>query len=144
MTLLSLPIVQIVALMMPSPMSFTPLSLTWIKGRPTKLATKLKTLGLGPSLCSWTPNFLSHIPQTVNFGLCTSNIITLGTGAPQGCILSPLLYFLYTHNCIPTHSSNSIVKFADVTVVVGFISDNDETTYYFNKVEVLSSWCKEN
>ncbi|KAJ8364954.1 hypothetical protein SKAU_G00137850 [Synaphobranchus kaupii] len=37
----------------------------------------------------------------------------------EGCVLSPLLY---THDCTPAHSSNSIIKFADDTTVVGLIS----------------------
>ncbi|KAM4735228.1 cell adhesion molecule CEACAM5-like [Anableps anableps] len=40
---------------------------------------------------------------------------------PQGCVLSLLLYTLYTHNCVPTHHSNKIIKFTDFTVVVRFI-----------------------
>ncbi len=54
-------------------------------------------------------------------GQFTSNSITLNVGAPQGCVLSPLLYSLYTHDCVSSHSSTSIVKFADDTVVLGLI-----------------------
>ncbi len=52
-------------------------------------------------------------------GQFTSNSITLNVGAPQGCVLSPLLYSLYTHDCVSSHSSTSIIKFADDTVVLG-------------------------
>ncbi len=62
-------------------------------------------------------------------GQFTSNSIALNIGAPQGCVLSPLLYSLYTHDCMSSHSSTSIVKFADDTVVLGLISNNDETAY---------------
>ncbi|KAF7644409.1 hypothetical protein LDENG_00222340, partial [Lucifuga dentata] len=65
------------------------------------------------------------------------------TGSPQGCVLSPLLYTLYTHDCTPAHSSNSIIKFVDDTTVVGFISGGDESVYR-DKVERLSVWCTDN
>ncbi len=76
-------------------------------------------------------------------GQFTSNSITLNVGAPQGCVLSPLLYSLYTHDCMSSHSSTSIVKFADDTVVLGLISNNDETAY-LDEVERLTSWCQDN
>ena len=41
----------------------------------------------------------------------------------QGCVLSPLLYSLFTHDCTARHDSNTIIKFADFTTVVGLISD---------------------
>ena len=47
--------------------------------------------------------------------------------APQECVLSPLLYSLFTHDCVAKHDSNTIIKFADDTAVVGLITDNDET-----------------
>ncbi len=62
---------------------------------------------------------------------------------PQGCVLSPLLYSLYTHDCVSSHSSTSIVKFADDTVVLALISKNDETAY-LAEVERLTSWCQDN
>jgi hypothetical protein len=44
-------------------------------------------------------------------------------------MLGSLLYSLFTHDCTTRHNSNTIIKFADDTTVVGLISDNDETAY---------------
>ncbi len=85
---------------------------------PTKLAVKLSDLSLNSSLCDWIQDLLTGRPQVVKMGQFTSNSITLNIGAPQGCVLSPLLYSLYTHDCVSSHSSTSIVKFADDTVVL--------------------------
>ncbi len=104
---------------------------------PTKLAVKLSDLGLNTSLCDWIQDFLTGRPQVVKVGQFTSNSITLNVGAPQGCVLSPLLYSLYTHDCVSSHSSTSIVKFADDTVVLGLISNDDETAY-LDEVERLT------
>ncbi|KAK3505840.1 hypothetical protein QTP70_003823, partial [Hemibagrus guttatus] len=57
-----------------------------------------------------------------------SSTTTLSTGAPQGCVLSPLLFTLVTHNCAAMHNLNHI-KFAVDTTVVGLISKNDESAY---------------
>ncbi len=88
-------------------------------------------------------DFLTGRPQVVKVGQFTSNSITLNVGAPQGCVLSPLLYSLYTHDCVSSHSSTSIVKFSDDTVVLDLISNNDETAY-LDEVERLTSWCQDN
>ncbi len=42
-----------------------------------------------------------------------------------------------------SHSSTSIVKFADDTVVLGLINNNDETAY-LGEVKRLTSWCQDN
>jgi hypothetical protein len=68
---------------------------------------------------------------------------SLNTGVPQGCVVSPLLYSLFTHNCVAKHDFNTIITFADNTTVVGLITDNDETIY---REEVIDPavWCQDN
>ncbi|KAK3545178.1 hypothetical protein QTP70_001768 [Hemibagrus guttatus] len=66
----------------------------------------------------------------------------LNTGAPQGCVLSPLLFTLLTHDCAAMRSSNHIIKFADDTTVVGLISKNESA--YRKEVQRLTAWCKDN
>lgn len=110
---------------------------------PQQLICKLDKLGLSTSLCNWLLDFLSQRPQAVRVGNNISGSITLSTGAPQGCVLSPLLFTLLTHDCTPTHSSNHLVKFADDTTLVGLITNGDET-HYRKEVELLTRWCKDN
>lgn len=79
-------------------------------------------------LCKGSRNGPSDRPPVVRVISSVSGSITLSTGVPQGCVLSPLLYIIYNHDCVAAHSSNSSVKFADGTVVFGLIS-KDELAY---------------
>ncbi len=110
---------------------------------PQQLINKLNLLGLNNSLCNWILDFLTGRPQSVRVGHNTSSTTTLSTGAPQGCMLSPLLFTLLTHDCTAKFSSNHIIKFADDTTVVGLISNNDET-HYREEVAQLAEWCGAN
>ena len=109
---------------------------------PYKLLDILGDLGFPHNTCMWIGSFLSGRSQRVRVGHHTSTALTLGTGSPQGCVLSPLLYTLYTHKCTPAHHSNTMVKFADDTTVVGLISKGDESAY-LDEVVQLSEWCRE-
>jgi hypothetical protein len=73
----------------------------------------------------------------VRVGSNTSATLILNTGSPQGYVLSPLLYSRFTLDCMARHDSNTIIKFADDTTVVGLINDNDETAYR-EEVRVLA------
>ncbi|KAK1785701.1 hypothetical protein P4O66_019042, partial [Electrophorus voltai] len=110
---------------------------------PQHLIGKLSLLGLNTSLCNWILDFLTGRPQSVRIGSNTSNTTTLSTGAPQGSVLSPLLFTLLTHDCAAMHSSNHIIKFADDTTVVGLINKDNESAYR-EEVRELVSWCKVN
>ncbi|KAF7641225.1 hypothetical protein LDENG_00288370, partial [Lucifuga dentata] len=61
----------------------------------------------------------------------------------QGCVLSPLLFTLLTHDCTARFSSNHIIKFADDTTVVSLIN-NDNDTLYREEVKQLTRWCNNN
>lgn len=95
-----------------------------------------------PLMCAWVKDFLINRPQTVRLGPHLSSTRMLSTSSPQGCVLSLLLYCLYTHDCRPAYKNNLIIKFADDTTVVGLILKGDETAY--KKVLKLAAWCSEN
>src|SRR4029434_7804566 len=96
---------------------------------PSRLVSKLVDQGLSTPLCKWIFDFLTGRPQVVRICDRTSSTVITNTGNPQGCVLRPLLFSLFTHDCAATHSSNLIVKFADDTTIVGLITDNDESAY---------------
>ncbi len=100
------------------------------------------TLPISASGSSRQSSDVDHV-ITVSEDEVRRELRRVNVGAPQGCVLSPLLYSLYTHDCVSSHSSTSIVKFADDTVVLGLISNNDETAY-LDEVERLTSWCQDN
>ena len=94
-----------------------------------KLIIKLRALGLNAALCNWVLDFLTGRPQVGKVGNNTSTMLILNTRAAQGCVLSPLLYSLFTHDSMATHVSNSIIKCADNITVVVLNTNNAETAY---------------
>src|SRR4029434_1268896 len=98
---------------------------------------------LNTSLCKWVFDFLTGRPHVVRIGDRTPSTVITNTGTPQGCVLSPLLFSLFTHDCAATHSSNLIVKFADDTTIVDLITGNDESAYR-EEVDTLTTLCQIN
>ncbi len=59
---------------------------------PDLLSEKLTQLSVRTSICQWIASFLTDRQQLVRLGKLTSRTLIISTGAPQGCVLSPLHY----------------------------------------------------
>ncbi|KAM8887795.1 uncharacterized protein ACB058_011331 [Synchiropus picturatus] len=110
---------------------------------PALLGDRLRQLDVPDSLCRWITDFLTSRSQRVRLGSTVSDTRTLNIGSPQGCVLSPWLFSLYTNCCTSSHESVKLIKFADDTTIIGLISDGDESAYR-REVERLVSWCSHN
>ncbi|KAK3571021.1 hypothetical protein QTP86_000471 [Hemibagrus guttatus] len=76
-------------------------------------------------------------------GTHVSDFQHISTGSPQGCVLSPLLFSLYTNGCTSGHQSVKLLKFADDTTLIGLISEGDKSAYR-GEMDCLMSWCSMN
>ncbi len=110
---------------------------------PNRLLPKLTQLSVPTSVCQWINSFLTDRQQLVRLGKYTSSTCTISTGAPQGCVLSPLLFSLYTNDCTSKDPSVKLLKFADDTTLIGLIQDGDESAYR-QEVKELAVWCSLN
>ncbi len=110
---------------------------------PDTLQNKLTQLSVPTSICQWNTSILTDRQQVVRLGQFSSSTRTISTGAPQGCVLSPLLFSLYTNDCTYKDPSVKLLKFADDTTLIGLIQDGDESAYR-QEVKELAVWCSLN
>ncbi|KAK0156584.1 hypothetical protein N1851_000016 [Merluccius polli] len=61
---------------------------------------------------------------------------------PQGCVLSPLLYILYTNDCVSHTSECCLIKFTDDTALVGLLTGNEIS--YRQEIKQFFEWCNDN
>ncbi len=110
---------------------------------PNLLLPKLTHLSIPIYICQWINSFLTERQQLVRLEKYTFSTRAISTGAPQGCVLSPLLFSLYTNDCTSKITSVKLLKFADNTTLIGFIQDGDESAYR-QEVKELAVWCNLN
>ncbi len=94
--------------------------------------------GVDSNMAGWILDFLSGRSQRVRVNGCVSGAMVSSTGSPQGCVLSPL-YILYTNDCRSQFPNRHILKFADDTVIVSLLCD-DESSH--GPVIDFLKWCK--
>ena len=90
--------------------------------QPHLMMRKLLDMNVNSNLVAWIHSYLTLRPQYVKLNGAISDCIVTNTGAPQGCILSPLLFTLPTSK----YENCSVLKYADDTVISGNISNNNE------------------
>ena len=79
------------------------------------LVQKLLNMKLPSSAISWIFDYLTSRLQYVRLNGLLSSAISSNTGAPQGTVLAPFSFALYTADCRSTDESCPVVKFADDT-----------------------------
>lgn len=112
--------------------------------QPYILIEKLRHLDVKPSLILWISSFLNCRSQKVRINDSMSDDIVTYTGSPQGCVLSPSLFILYTNDCVTHADSVHIIKYADDTAIVGLIGPNEDETEYRSSVDSFVSYCDDN
>ncbi|KAK0143009.1 RNA-directed DNA polymerase from mobile element jockey [Merluccius polli] len=110
---------------------------------PALLQEKLFQLSVPDSTCRWITDVLSDRKQHAKLGKHVSDSQSISTGSPQGCVLPPLLFSLYTNSCTSSHQSFKLLKFADDTTLIGLISGGDESAYRW-EADHLVTWCNRN
>ena len=108
---------------------------------PSLLIDKLKILSVHPTLIAIIQAFLTNRTQVVSVNGCQSSRSITNTGSPQGCVLSPLLFTLYTDGLRSQHENVHIIKYADDTAVVGLLKHGGDDSAYFSTISSLVSWC---
>ncbi len=69
----------------------------------------------------------------------SSSTHTVSTGALQGCVLSPLIFSLYTNDCTSKDPSFKLLKSSDDTTLIGLIQ-----SAYRQEANELAFWCSLN
>ena len=111
--------------------------------QPHFLVQKLLNMKLLSPVISWIFDYLTNRLQYLWLNGVLSSLICTKTGAPQGTVLAPCLFSLYTADWRSTDEWCSLVAFVDDTELVGKIS-NDEDALYHKQIENFLNWCDKN
>ncbi|KAI4903481.1 hypothetical protein NFI96_006181 [Prochilodus magdalenae] len=111
--------------------------------QPALLGDKLNVMQVDAPLVSWIVDYLTGRPQYVRLHHCVSDRVVSNTGAPQGTVLSPFLFTLYTTDFNYCTETCHLQKFSDDSAVVGCISRGDEDEYRAT-VNDFVAWCELN
>ena len=108
--------------------------------QPHILATKLSSrFHLDDQLILWILDFLTNRTQKVRVNNLLSDLRSTSTGSPQGCVLSPLLFILYTDDCRSTQPNCHLVKYADDTVLLSLLTGPSH--HHGPVLQEFVEWC---
>lgn len=94
--------------------------------QPLQLVEKLSVMQVDHGLVAWIMDYLTSRPQYIRLQGSLSDVLVSNTGAPQGTVLSPFLFTLYTSDFHFNTGTCHLQKFSDDSSIVGCITDDNE------------------
>ena len=104
---------------------------------------KLLRKGVNNNLILWIYDFLTSRPQYVRHKGVYSDVKYTNTGAPQGCVISPVLFTIYTDHFQINDENGLMVKYADDTAIES-VCHNGKDEHYDKYVSGFAEWCEKN
>ena len=82
------------------------------------LMKKLAIIGCGPNLITWMRSYLTNRKQRVKFKNVTSDEEVVESGVPQGSILGPVLFIIFTNSLAEDLKEYKLSSYADDTQII--------------------------
>jgi len=109
------------------------------------LCTKLCHYGIRGVASEWFRSYLTKRKQYVYYKCIDSNLFPITCGVPQGSVLGPLLFILYSNDLPESLRCTACILFADDTAI--YVSGKNITELYKlanQDITSLAEWFKVN
>ena len=91
-----------------------------------RLLHRLREFGFGGNLLMWFNSYLKNRRQQTTVLGATSTALPVTSGVPQGSILGPLLFLLYTNDLSSSIVNSNVAAFADDTKIFKVINSRTD------------------
>ena len=110
---------------------------------PDILLQKLCDSNVPTYIISFISAFLKNRKQYVTVGENNSDVLKCDIGCPQGCVLSPVLFSIYTDFIRATQPNVQLLKYADDMALIVLLNfQKEDSNFYFNDVNTFLNQCK--
>ena len=92
----------------------------WRWGQHLGILYKLCSVGIGGFVLSTLTQFISNRAQQVKVDGCRSKLVNVVSGVPQGCVMGPLLFLLYTLELFSIFE-NKLIDYADDSTLMAVV-----------------------
>ena len=109
-----------------------------------KLLQDLHSVGVSGTALDWFASYLSGRTQRVCLGSRTSSISACTSGVPQGSVLGPILFSLYTREVPAVVGQSESVQFADdIALACSRRTAQEVSDVLSASVSILADWLKD-
>ena len=101
----------------------------------------ISKFSLQHDLVLWIVDFLTNRCQQVFVNMPFPVRAVTCNGSPQGCVLSPLLYIMYTNDCRSNQENSYLVKFPDDSALLSLLQGTQDG--HGAALDDFTEWCDE-